>query len=258
MGLQASSGLTLLFVFLAYVIPIFGGWWADVHVGRYKAIIVGVVICGIAHIIQIIGAVPSILQKGAANSAPPFVIGLLLLSLGAGIFKPNIAPTILDQNRQKNPYIKTLASGERVIVDPEATTTRTMLIFYGFVNVGAFYMLATTYAEKYVGYWLSFLLAGAIYFMLPVLLAAVYKKTYKEPPSGSSELSQALKIIRTALRRNRFQVWRKDFWDAAKPARLQEDGIVVDWTENAVKDVARTIGMTRCISSLFPSHGLRS
>lgn len=207
---------------------------------------------GVAHIIQIIGAIPSILQKGAANAAPPFIIGLLLLSLGAGIFKPNIAPTILDQNRQKKPYIKTLSSGERVMVDPEATTTRTMLIFYGFVNVGAFYMLATTYAEKYVGYWLSFLLAGLIYFMLPLLLAAVYKRTYKEPPSGSSELSQALKIITTALHQNRFQIWRNDFWDAAKPGHLQKKGIVVDWTENAVKDVTRTIGMIRT-SVFLPS-----
>lgn len=243
MGLQAASGLTLLFIFLAYVIPIFGGWWADVHVGRYKAIIVGVAICGVAHIIQVFGAIPSVLQRGASNSAPPFIIGMILLSIGAGIFKPNIAPTILDQNRQKKAYIKTLKSGERVIVDPESTTTRTMLIFYGFVNVGAFFMLATTYAEKYVGFWLSFLLAGAIYFLLPILLFAVYKKTYKQPPAGSSELSRALKISGVALRQNKFQVWRKDFWEAAKPANLREKGIVVDWTDINVRDVSRAVSM---------------
>ncbi|KAJ5896758.1 uncharacterized protein N7473_006157 [Penicillium subrubescens] len=241
MGLQAASGLTLLFLFLAYVIPIFGGWWADVHVGRYKAIIVGVAICGVAHIIQVFGAIPSVLQRGASNSAPPFIIGMILLSFGAGIFKPNIAPTILDQNRQKKAYIKTLKSGERVIVDPESTTTRTMLIFYGFVNVGAFFMLATTYAEKYVGFWLSFLLAGIIYFLLPILLFAVYKKTYKAPPAGSSELSRALKISGAALRQNKFQVWRKDFWEAVKPANLREKGIVVDWTDSNVRDVARAV-----------------
>ncbi|KAF3392476.1 Peptide transporter PTR2 [Penicillium rolfsii] len=241
MGLQAASGLTLLFIFLAYIIPIFGGWWADVHVGRYKAIIVGVAICGIAHIIQVFGAIPSVLRRGTSNSAPPFIIGMILLSIGAGIFKPNIAPTILDQNRQKKAYIKTLKSGERVIVDPESTTTRTMLIFYGFVNVGAFFMLATTYSEKYVGFWLSFLLAGAIYFLLPILLFAVYKKTYKQPPAGSSELSRAIKISGVALRQNKFQIWRKDFWEAAKPANLREKGIVVSWTENHVRDVSRAV-----------------
>lgn len=88
MGLQAGSGLTLLFLFLSYVIPIFGGWWADVYVGRYYAIVVGVLICGVAHIVQIIGAIPSVLQRGKSNAAPPFIIGLLLLALGAGVSLP--------------------------------------------------------------------------------------------------------------------------------------------------------------------------
>jgi dipeptide/tripeptide permease len=241
MGLQAASGLTLLFTFLSYVLPIFGGWWADVRVGRYKAIIVGVAICGVAHVIQIFGAIPSVLRRGASNAAPPFVIGMLLLAFGAGIFKPNIAPTVLDQNRQKKAYIKTLKSGERVIVDPESTTTRTMLIFYGFINAGAFFMLATTYSEKYVGFWLAFLIAGVIYFLLPILLFAVYKKTYKAPPAGNSELSRAFKISKVALRQNKFQIWRKDFWEAAKPANLREKGIVVDWTDNNVRDVSRAV-----------------
>jgi hypothetical protein len=174
-----------------------------------------------------------------------------LLSIGAGIFKPNIAPTVLDQNRQKKAYIKTLKSGERVIVDPESTTTRTMLIFYGFVNVGAFFMLATTYSEKYVGFWLSFLLSGTIYFLLPILLFVMYKKTYKQPPSGSSELSRAFKISGVALRQNKLQVWRKDFWEAAKPANLREKGIVVDWTDNNVRDVSRAVSMFTSPSHCF-------
>ncbi|PWY66779.1 oligopeptide transporter [Aspergillus heteromorphus CBS 117.55] len=241
MGLQASDALVLLFTFLAYIIPIFGGWWADVSVGRYKAICVGVAICGIAHIVQIIGAIPKVLQEGRAHAAPPFIIGLLLLALGAGIFKPNIAPTVLDQYRHQKQYTKTLKSGEKVIVDPELTATRTMLIFYGVVNVGAFYMLATTYAEKYVGYWLVFLLSGIIYFLLPIVLAAVYKKTYRKPASGNSELAKAIKITMTALRQNKFQVWRKNFFDAAKPSVLAAKGIQVDWTDKLVDDVRRTL-----------------
>ncbi|KAJ5283105.1 hypothetical protein N7505_001085 [Penicillium chrysogenum] len=213
MGLQASSALTLLFVFLSYVIPIFGGWWADVHVGRYKAIMVGVVICGVAHMIQIIGAIPSVLQKGSSNAAPPFILGLLVLSAGAGIFKPNVSPLILDQIRQKKAYTKQLKSGEKVIVDPDATNTRTMLIFYGFVNVGAFFMLATTYTEK----------------------------IHKEPPSGGSELARALNITTIALKQNKFRVWRTNFWEAADPDTLHSKGITMDWTRDAVNEVARTL-----------------
>ncbi|KAJ5984696.1 hypothetical protein N7481_006795 [Penicillium waksmanii] len=241
MGLQASSGLTLLFVFLAYVIPIFGGWWADVYVGRYKAIFVGVVLCGIAHIIQLVGVIPSVLQKGQSNAAPPFILGLLILAFGAGIFKPNVSPLILDQNKNKKPFVRTLKSGERVIVDPEATTNRIMLLFYGFVNIGAFYMLATTYAEKYVGYWLSFLLSAIVYFLLPVLLLMVYKRLHKEPPSGGKELTEAFKITARALRGSKFRIWRKDFWDSAKPSKLESQGISVPWTDKTVAKVATTL-----------------
>ncbi|KAE8146593.1 MFS peptide transporter [Aspergillus avenaceus] len=255
MGLQASSGLTLLFSFLAYVLPILGGWWADVYVGRYTAICVGVLLCGVAHLIQIFGALPSVLQRGTANSAPPFIIGLLLLAVGAGIFKPNIAPTILDQHRTKKAYTKVLKSGEKVIVDPELTTSRTMLIFYGVVNIGAFYMLATTYAEKYVGYWLAFLLAGIIYFLLPIVLALVYKRTYKQPPSGTSDLSKAARIIVMALRRNKFQVWRKNFFDAVRPSVLALEGIQVDWTDKLVDDVRRTLVATE-LFFYFPIYNI--
>ncbi|KAJ5520796.1 hypothetical protein N7463_001249 [Penicillium fimorum] len=219
-GLQASTGLVLLFKFLAYIVPIFGGYWADTH---------------------IVGAIPSVLQKGKANAAPPFVIGLLLLAVGAGIFKPNISPTVLDQHKSQTPYVKKLKSGETVIVDPETTNTRTMLLFYMFVNIGAFFMLATTYAEKYVGFWLAYLLPGIIYFLLPLLLLGVYRRTKKQPPSGNRELAEAFKIGWTALVQSKFQFWRKDFWDSAKPASLRRKGIEVSWTDISVLKVAKTV-----------------
>lgn len=62
---------------------------------------------------------------------------------------------LIDQNPHKKPYVSVLKSGESVIVDPEATISRILLWFYMLVNVGAFFAVATTYSEKYVGYWLA-------------------------------------------------------------------------------------------------------
>jgi hypothetical protein len=57
---------------------------ADVKFGRYKVICIGVLVCGIAHAVLVVGAIPSVLQAG--HAVAPFVIGLIVLAFGAGIF----------------------------------------------------------------------------------------------------------------------------------------------------------------------------
>lgn len=81
-GEQFSVAMGLLFLFLAYIIPIGGGWLADTRLGRFKTILIGVLICGVAHIIMICGAIPSVLEAG--NGIAPFMISLFLLAIGAG------------------------------------------------------------------------------------------------------------------------------------------------------------------------------
>ncbi|OAA55248.1 Oligopeptide transporter [Niveomyces insectorum RCEF 264] len=251
-GLQFATAFGLLFTFLAYVFPILGAWIADVKLGRFKTIMLGVIIGGVAHVIMIGGAAPSVLRAG--NGVAPFVISLFLLAIGAGIFKPNVAPTVIDQYKHQKEYVRTLKSGERQIVDPERTVQRIMLIFYAMINVGAFFAIATTYTEKYVGYWLSFLLPGIVYFVLPLLLLGINKRITKRPPSGS-ELTNFMKIAWTALRYSKGAFWRRDFWDASSPEVLATKGIYVAWTQRAVDDVRRTF--QACIVFLyFPLYNL--
>lgn len=104
--------------------PIFGGWLADAHLGRFKTICIGVAICGVAHIIMVISAIPSVIQSGKAIG--PFALSLYMLAIGAALFKPNISPTVLDQNPHTKPHVIT-ENGKRVIVDPEATSESIML-----------------------------------------------------------------------------------------------------------------------------------
>lgn len=81
-GEQFSNAFVLLFYFLSYSVPIYGGYVADVQLGRYKTIMIGVLICGVAHIILVGGAAPSVLQAG--NGLAPFLIGFFMLAFGAG------------------------------------------------------------------------------------------------------------------------------------------------------------------------------
>lgn len=50
-GLQFGNAFVLLFKFLAYTFPILGAWIGDARIGRYNAVIIGVLICGLAHVI---------------------------------------------------------------------------------------------------------------------------------------------------------------------------------------------------------------
>lgn len=159
--------------------------------------------------------------------------------IGAGIFKPNVAPTVLDQYQHQREYVKTLNSGERVIVDPETTIQRIMTIYYGYINVGAFYALASTYAERYVGYWLAFLLPTVMYCLIIIVFLGVKNKIVKKPPMGS-ELPKFFKITWICCKENKFMVWKKGFWDAARPAKLAEKGKAAGWNNRLVTDVGRT------------------
>ncbi|GME41663.1 Oligopeptide transporter [Neofusicoccum parvum] len=257
-GLQFSNAFVLLFSFLAYVVPILGAWIADVKWGRFKTIVVGVIICFIAHIIMVFGAIPSVLRAG--NGLAPFIISLLVLAFGAGLFKPNVAPVLLDQYEYQKPFTRVLKSGEKVIVDPESTVQRLMLIFYALINVGAFFAIATTYAEKRVGFWLAFLLPTIVFMLLPILLAFLYKRLIKVPPGGS-ELTHVSKIWAIAIKENGAKFWRKGFWNAAKPSKLAEKGITtfggkpIEWNDKFVDDVIRTFDACK-IFLYFPIYNL--
>ncbi|KAI1457882.1 PTR2-domain-containing protein [Annulohypoxylon moriforme] len=237
LGLQTASALGLLFTFLAYVVPIFGAWVADTYLGRYKTIVYGVILGGVAHVIMVGGAAPALLQAG--KGVAPFMISFFLLAIGAGIFKPNVAPTVIDQYKYQREYTRVLKSGEKVLVDPETTISHIMLIFYAFVNIGAFFSIAIVYVEKYHSFWLAFLLPGIVYILLPILLAAMYKRTIKKPPNGS-DLTRFVKISLSALKKSKGNVFSKNLWRNVQPSVLGGEGIHVSYSEKDVDDARRS------------------
>lgn len=145
-------------------------------------------------------------------------------------------------------------------MDPEVTVQRIMLIFYGFINIGAFFGIATVYCEKHVGFWLAFLLPGIAYFALPALLWYLYYKLTMHTLDGSA-LSKVWKILSVAMKQNKGAFWRTCFWDVAQPSVLAGRGIptfngkAISWTDKDVDDVKRT--MVACAIFLyFPIYNL--
>jgi dipeptide/tripeptide permease len=121
------------------------------------------------------------------------------------------------------------------------------LIHYWVANLGALLGFAIVYAEKLVGFWLAFLLPGIMStLLLLVLLSTRNKITHKKPRVLG--LKYFFRIVRVACRRNEGQFWKKDFWNAAKPSVLAQEGIttekgggLIPWSDKRVDDVRRTV-----------------
>lgn len=160
MGSVAATATGQTFTFLAYVIPILGGIMADTRWGRFKTIAIGTAVGAVAHVLLVIPAIPSVISGGHAYI--PFIISVIILAFASGFIKPCVAPMLCDQSPVKRPTLQTTKSGERVIVDPQATVGRYMLIFYWCINIGSFFGVATTYSERLVGFWLAFLTPGIL------------------------------------------------------------------------------------------------
>jgi hypothetical protein len=157
------------------------------------------------------------------------------------MFKPCISPTLLDQMKDTTLTTKTLKSGEKVIVDPEATTERVMLWFYLLINIGGFMNVPTSYTEKYVGWWLSFLLPLILYLPLPFLLWWLKPRLVLNPPGGS-DLGNVCRILGICFKRGAFmKIFTKKggFFEVAKPSNLAKSShpIEVPWNDAFVDDV---------------------
>ncbi|KAL3475938.1 POT family-domain-containing protein, partial [Aspergillus californicus] len=251
MGTVKANAVNQSFSMLAYSLPMIFGYLSDAYTGRFKMICWGVLVFGVAHVLMVGATAPALLADGGAKA--PYFISLYMLSVGAGMFKPNVSPMLLDQMPNTKVKIKVLSSGERVIVDPESTAERAMLWFYLLINIGGFMQVATSYAEKYVGWWLAFILPLFLYFPLPLLLLFLRKRLVLHPPGGS-DLPNVVRVLGICLRgKGILRIGRHGFWNAAKPSVIAAKGLNIQtrWNDQFVEDVRRTFQATG-IFCFFP------
>lgn len=262
MGSETSNGLVTFNQFWCYITPLLGAYIADVYIGRFNALCIGVGFAMVGHILLVISAIPSVLddQNGALGC---FVIAIIIMGLGTGFFKSNCSVLIIDQIKVKEQTVVTLNTGEKVIIDPALTTARLYLWFYLMINIGSFVgQLGMVYAEKWVGFWLSYLLPTLV-FIIPIPVLWIGKKYYTVTPPDGSVLKNALRVCGIAFKKNWswspkafVRNWNSShYWDCAKPS-LMHDSERKSWMtfeDHWVDELAR--GAKACmIFLLFPMY----
>lgn len=126
LGHAGATGLNLFFQFFAYVTPILGAIIADQYLGKYKTILIFACIYWVGILILWTTALPTSIEHGAALGG--YVTAIIVIAFGTGGIKSNIAPLIADQYTRRLMAVKTLKSGERVIIDPAITYQRIYMI----------------------------------------------------------------------------------------------------------------------------------
>ena len=196
--------------------PILGAWIADEFLGRLKTIQLSIGFALLGHVILIISALPPVIAH-PSGALGCFSVGLVIFGCGAGGFKyaslpngrsgcginktrSNISPLIAEQYKETRTYVKTLKTGERVIVDPAETISRIFLYFYCMINIGALIgSISMVYAERYIGFWFSFTLPTIMFCLCPAVLFLCRKKYSLTPPTGSV-LGKAFKLWMLAFK----------------------------------------------------------
>jgi len=130
---------------LLYLTPILGGYIADKYTGYRGAVVIGCIVMTAGHACM------------ALESVPTFYLGLALLVIGTGFFKPNITSIISEMYKGR-----------------ESKKDGAYTLFYMGVNSGAFFgMMLCGYLAENFGWSWGFGLAGIFMFlgMLQFLMA---------------------------------------------------------------------------------------
>lgn len=229
LGTQVANGLVTFNQFWCYITPLLGAYVADVYTNRFNALCIGVGFSMVGHILLVVSAIPTVLDDSHGSLAC-FIIAMIIMGFGTGFFKSNCSVLIADQIRFKQQTVVTLATGEKVIIDPALTLQRLYLWFYLMINIGSCAgELGMVYAEKWVGFWLAYLLPTLV-FTIPIPVLWFGRNFYDVSPPNGSVLSQAVKAWGLVIRKN--WSWNPvrlirnaqspSYWDCVKPSLLTE------------------------------------
>ncbi|KAK6508903.1 hypothetical protein TWF481_003671 [Arthrobotrys musiformis] len=245
MGQHGATGLGTFFQFWCYVTPIFGAIVADQYLGKYKTIVYFCMVYIVGLIVLFVTSLPFSIQVGAGLGG--FICAIILIGIGTGGIKANVSPLIAEQYTRKKMAVKTLPSGEKVILDPALTIQRIYMIFYVAVNVGSLSVLATPYMEYKLplSFSSAYLLCLCMFFVGFIILV-LGRKTYIDRPPKGSIITDAFKAL-WIMAKNRDT-------NAPKPSlqAQKEDGLRdLPWDDHFIEELKRALVACK-VFTVFP------
>jgi len=155
-GFSQAEALKLygLFTGFVYFTPLIGGWLADNYLGQRKSVIIGGLVMAAGQF-TLFAAIPGNLSL--------FYVGLVLLVIGNGFFKPNISTMVGD-----------------LYAEGDARRDAAFTIFYMGINAGAFLapLICSTLGEDPSRGWRYGYMAAGIGMILSVIIQLIFARRY--------------------------------------------------------------------------------
>ncbi|PLN75343.1 POT peptide transporter [Aspergillus taichungensis] len=241
MGQTAATGINYFFVCWCYMAPILGAVVADTFLGRFKTIVLATGFAASGVMTLFVTSLPASLDRGAGM--PGLMIALILVGLGVGGIKSNVAPLIADQYGARPERVKTLPSGERVVVDPNITVQTIYARYFWVINLGGLSVIPVSWLELKVDFWAAFMLPLCFWVLAMVALIAGRTRYVVRPPQGSA-ITTAIRVLWISLRNG-------GKLDAARPYALKESETPVPWDDVFVDELKRALVACR-VFLMFP------
>ncbi|KAE8389625.1 POT peptide transporter [Aspergillus alliaceus] len=240
MGQKLATGMNYSFVGWCYFAPILMAIVADTFLGRFNTIVLGTGFSAAGVLILFVTSLPVSLENGAG--LPGLMAALALVGLGTGAIKSNVAPLIAEQYAGRPERLKTLKSGEQVLVDPSVTTQTIYARYYWVINLGALSVLPVSWIELKVDFWAAFMLPLCFWTLAMLALLAGRTRYIVRPPQGSA-IIKAMRVLWIGIK-------NKGNLEAARPSLLEKAGVSVSWDGIFVDELKRALVACR----VFPIY----
>ncbi|KAI1393057.1 POT family-domain-containing protein [Hypoxylon trugodes] len=240
----AASNIVNALMIGSYITPVPAAVIADSWLGRYKTMLYAAIIESIGATILFATSLPVAIHEGAALGG--VITACILLAVGSGAFKTTVVPFIADQYDQTEFRVYTRKTG-KVVSSRDLTITYIYNVFYWAVNIMGFFADSTPLLEKYVGFWVAYLIPCCCMWLalIPILLG-------RNHFVRTSPTSNVMPEVVTALRYGISGGFRMD---AAKPDAQLQYGHQVSWNDSFIDDIKRSL-LTCRVLLLFPIHWL--
>ncbi|KAK3332275.1 POT family-domain-containing protein [Cercophora scortea] len=247
LGQATASNIYNAFFLFSFLTPMAFALVADIWLGRYKTLLMGLVLYLLGCLALVTSSLPSSLDAGAGIGG--LVAALILVGLGAGSVKATFFPLLGDQYVQQKPQLIRRRNGKVVIVDGERTLQLMYNLYYWFTNIASLSSIPVTFLEIRYHFWAAYLLATAA-LCLSIVLFLVWSTKLRKVPAQGNVLPDAVRVMVLAARSGFKLDHSKASYQAANYTSTHA-ARTVPWSDDFVDQIKSGLQACRVIFSLL-------